>query len=61
MRLAQEVNAFGNEVWDRGQQRMKVSERMEGENDNYGKHNKHVMLYGGRGKKGKRKCHSVRD
>lgn len=31
MRLAQEVNAFGNEVWDRGQQRMKVSERMKGE------------------------------
>lgn len=31
MRLAQEVNAFGNEVWDRGQHRMKVSERMKGE------------------------------
>lgn len=31
MRLAQEVNAFGNEVWDRGRQRMKVSERMKGE------------------------------
>lgn len=44
MRLAQEVNAFGNEVWDRGQQRMKVSERMKGEE-----------------KRGKRKCHSVRD
>lgn len=60
-RLAQEGNALGNEVWDRGQQRMKVSERMGEEKDGCGKHNKHTVPDGGRKKSGKRKCRRVRD